>query len=271
MTAAGPIELVVTDLDGTLWGGDEVVPRATRKAWDEIERRGIPVVVATGRRVGSTRAPLAATGLSPSAICLNGALGLDLASGERFHLASIRCDAAAQILASFREAELQPCVYVDRDDIAVYVDASPSTHPDHLAGFGHDVATDDLARVCLEETVLAFSLLGGDEAILSRVAETIGDAGTTHLSADRGYGGHTLTVAGPTMSKWLGVEAFCLRAGIDPTRILAIGDGPNDTELLSAAAVAVVPADGHAAALSIADHVVAPAVDGGWAELLDIL
>ena len=65
--------------------------------------------------------------------------------------------------------------------------------------------------------------------------------------------------------------AYCRHAGIDPERALAIGDGPNDVELLTAAAVAVAPANGHPAARDAADHLVGPAADGGWAELVGLL
>ena len=52
-------------------------------------------------------------------------------------VATLLLDAAASVLAAFRAGGLQPCVYVDRDDdVAVYLDAEPSTHPDHVASFG---------------------------------------------------------------------------------------------------------------------------------------
>lgn len=80
------IELVVTDLDGTLWEQEEVLHDRTRAAvLHLIDQRTPPLLIATGRRVASTRDPLAAFGLAPPAVVLNGALGLDLASGERFH------------------------------------------------------------------------------------------------------------------------------------------------------------------------------------------
>ena len=73
------------------------------------------------------------------------------------------------------------------------------------------------------------------------------------------------------LSKWIGVEVCCERLGVDPARVLAIGDGPNDVELLTAASVAVAPADAHAAALAVADHVVPTPTDGGWARILDLV
>jgi hypothetical protein len=79
------IQLVVSDLDGTLWERDDVVPERTQAALTELEARGVPLLIATGRRVASTRGPLAAIGLAPPAVVLNGGLGLDLATGRRFH------------------------------------------------------------------------------------------------------------------------------------------------------------------------------------------
>ena len=52
--------------------------------------------------------------------------------------------------------------------------------------------------------------------------------------------------------------------------MLAIGDGPNDVELLTHAAVAVVPESAFPDALAVADHLVPPP-DGGWAKILDLV
>ncbi|MDQ3293733.1 MAG: Cof-type HAD-IIB family hydrolase [Actinomycetota bacterium] len=270
--ASAKVDLVVSDLDGTLWHLDHDLHPRTREAIVELERRGVPLLIATGRRVQSTAAPLARFGLAPPAVCLNGALGVDLATHERFHRAAFSTDAATRVLAAFRGAGLRPCVYVDRaDDIAVYLDPAPSTHPDHVTSFGPAAGTDDLDRVVAEEAVLCLSVLGRPVDELQRVVDAVGDAGIAHLGPDRGYGDWTLTVAGPGMSKWEGVLAYCAHAGLDPDRVLAIGDGPNDLELLSGAAVAVVTDDAHPAVRDIAHHVVGAALVGGWADLLDLV
>ncbi|MBA2496462.1 MAG: HAD hydrolase family protein [Acidimicrobiia bacterium] len=268
---AGGVQLVVSDLDGTLWELDHELHAHTTAALPELERRGIPLLVATGRRVARAAAPLAAFGLAPPAVCLNGALGLDLATGVRFHRATIAADVAVEVLAAFRAEGVQPCVYVDRDDVSVYVGDSPSTHPEHLASFGADVATDDLARVVAEEAVLGFSVLGSPQPALVGVHAALATVAVAHLAPERALEGFTLTVAGPGMSKWEGVLAYCRTTGIDPGAVLAIGDGPNDLELLTGAAIGIAMADADPLLVAAADHVVGPAVTGGWAELLDLL
>ncbi len=264
------IELVVTDLDGSLWVREEIHP-TTLAAWSELEARGIPVVVATGRRLTTTREPLARWGLTPPAIVLNGALALDLATDERFHRHHYEADVAARVLDAFRAAGLDPCVYVEHDDIEVYVGARPSTNPGHLASFGPRAVTADLDVIVATAPVLGFGVIGHPLEPLMAVVGTIGDHAETHLANDSQWGGDTLTVAPPGLSKWAGVLAYCERAGLDSERVLAIGDGPNDVELLTHAAIAVVPEDAFPAALPLADHVV-PAPDaGGWAHVVDLV
>ena len=80
-----------------------------------------------------------------------------------------------------------------------------------------------------------------------------------------------ITVAPTGLSKWAGVVAYCSRAGLDPERVLAIGDGPNDRELLTRAAVAVIPEDADETLRGAGHHVVGSARTGGWAEILDLI
>lgn len=265
------VELVVSDLDGTLWHLDHDLHHRTRDAVTELERRGVPLLIATGRRLRTTQGPLGRFGLTPPAIVLNGALGVDLATDERFHRASIDPTSAAAVLAAFRAVGLEPCVYVDGPGIEVYLAPEPSTHPDHVTSLGEWAHRDDLERVVAEEAVLGFSVLGRPEAVLQPVLDAVGDSGVPHLGPSIDLGGWSLTVAGPGMSKWEGVVAYCEHAGLDSSKVLAIGDGMNDLELLRGAAVAVVPENGDPLVHEIAHHVVGPAIDGGWADLLEIL
>ncbi|HEX4821844.1 MAG TPA: HAD family hydrolase [Acidimicrobiales bacterium] len=265
------IELVVTDLDGTLWDVASDLPERTRRAVARFTEEGIPLLVATGRRVGSTKGPLADFGFAPPAVVLNGALGLDLATGDRFHHGGFSAPDAAIVLEVFQSQGIDPCVYVDHDEYAVAVSSTPSSHPDHLAGFGADVRTDDLARVVQSERVLGFSVLGIPETTAAALDAALAGLATPHLDRDRYYGNFALTAAPTSQSKWDGVVSFCATHGLDADAVLVAGDGPNDVEMLEKAAIAVVPQDGHPRAQQLADHVIGRAADGGWADILDLL
>ncbi len=262
------IDLVVTDLDGTLWHTDDEIDPAVVAAVGELGDRGVPVLVATGRRVASTRAPLARVGLAPPAVVLNGALGLDLATGERFHRAPYPTAEAGAVLAAFRSADLDPLVYLDPPTLEAVLRATPSTHPEHARQLGAPAA--DLDEVVATEAVLGFSVIGVEHDRCVRARDAVGDRAETHLDRSLEFPGYaTLTVAPVGQSKWDGVLAFCAAEGLAPDRVLALGDGSNDVELLTGAAVALVPAVAHPAALERADHVIPAAADAGWTSVLD--
>lgn len=266
------IDLVVTDLDGTLWHTDDDVHPAAVAALGELERRGMPLLVATGRRTASCRVPLARIGQTPPAVVLNGALGLDLRTGERFHRAPFPAEEAVAALAAFAAAGIDPVVYVDHPRYDVFLSATPDTHPGHVASLDDTAAVDDLARVVAEEAVLAFSMIGVPHRDGVAATEALGDLVEVHLDRSLDYPGTaSLTAAPKGQSKWDGVMAFCAAQGLDSDRILALADGPNDIELLTNAAVRLVPTVAHAAALDLADHVIPAAADGGWAVVLDHL
>lgn len=262
------VSLVVTDLDGTLWHREDEVDPAVVAAVGTLAARGVPLLVATGRRLTSTRRPLAAVGLAPPAVVLNGALGVDLATDERFHRAPYPTEEAIAVLAAFRSVGLDPVVYVDRPGVDAVLSATPATHPEHAASIGGEPV--DLDTVVATTPVLAFSMIGRPHPECVTARDAVAGRAETHLDRSFDFPGLTnLTVAPEGQSKWDGVVAFCTAHGLDSTRVLALADGPNDLELLDAAAVSLVPEVAHQAALDRADHVIPAAADGGWAAVLD--
>ncbi|HEX6418793.1 MAG TPA: HAD family hydrolase [Acidimicrobiales bacterium] len=270
MAAHGPVSLVVTDLDGTLWHTDDNIDDGVVEAMGALAAHGVPLLVATGRRLTSTRLPLARVGAAPPAVVLNGALGVDLATGARFHRAPYPRAQAMAVQAAFASIELAPVVYVDHPRYDVFLAPVPSTHPDHARRLAPLAGVDDLARVAAEEAVLGFGMIGVPHRDGTAACEAVGDLAACHLDRSLDHPGlASLTVAPQGLSKWDGVLAFCTAHGLDAGRVLAVADGPNDIELLDHAAVRLVPAVAHPAALERADHVIPPATDGGWSAVLD--
>lgn len=267
-----PISLVVTDLDGTVWHTDDQIPDVVVSAIGELKRREIPLLVATGRRLASARDPFARIGIALPSVVLNGALGVDLTDGSRFHRAPFTADQATAVLAGFRSAGLAPVIYVDHPRFDVFLDPNPSTHPSHVMMLGATAATDELDRVVAEEAVLGFSMIGVAHHDGRAANEAVGHVAEVHLDRSLDFDGMvSFTVAPRGQSKWDGVLAYCAVHGLDPRGVLALADGPNDLELLDEAAVSLVPEVAHPEALSRADHIIPPAAAGGWAAVLDHL
>jgi hydroxymethylpyrimidine pyrophosphatase-like HAD family hydrolase len=267
-----PVELVVTDLDRTLWAEERIHDR-TLQAVRELERRRVPVLVATGRRHRSAVEGLARSGLSLPAVVLDGAMGRDR-DGRTFHDMPFSREQAEDVLDAFLAGGLEPGVYVDRPGVELVVGERPATHQIHLDWVGRGVQVADLRRTVAEEDVYSFMIVAGETDGVAAAATGIIDraAGVPWVSpTEIVTGAATISVRPPGVSKWVGVLAWCAEQGVDPTRVLAVGDGENDLELLESASVACVVRDGCEAALALADHVIEPAEHGGWHGILELL
>ena len=283
------IELVVTDLDGTVWDHGERMHDETLAALHELRARDVPLLVATGRRLASAASTLAEHELSLPMVVLDGALGRDLATGERFHDAPFDQQAAHAVLAAFERADIRPCAYVDRvrpqgrngavrfAGTEVVIGERCSTHPRHIAHVGDLLGRGDLVELIRRTPVYGFGVVGVERVRLDAVLAEIGDEATGVVTPvpdsldSLGQGLAMLVVRPAAVSKWAGVLAWCAARGLDDRRVLAIGDGDNDLELLEGAATSCVIADGTPSALELADHVLDPPALAGWRGVLDLL
>jgi hypothetical protein len=262
-------DLVVTDLDGTLWQSEGDIHPATVEAFHQVVAQGVPVLAATGRRLGSAVRGLRRLGTPPPAVVLNGALGVALPTDERFQVHSFATADAVAVLGAFRSCGVDPCLYVDDPGHEVVVSATPSTHPWHLDSLAGALVEADLGATAQRAAVLMFSLIGIEHGQAVAVSEAVGDRAEVHL--DRAFdvpGAAAVTVTAPGLSKWDGVQAWCKHAELTPQRIIALGDGPNDVELLTNADLALVPEVAHPAARRLADHTIPTPGTGGWSALL---
>jgi hydroxymethylpyrimidine pyrophosphatase-like HAD family hydrolase len=262
-----PIEIVVTDLDGTLWTSEGHVPAATRDALVELDRRDIPLLAATGRRLRSARMALVRAGLGHvPCVGLNGALAAD--QGEIFHSATFSLDAARAVFDIFVAGGVTPVGYLvperDGDSVDAVAADGVSTHPDHLAALAPTLSSlpIDFARM------VAFSVLGVPYSSLDPIRATIEQqrAADCVLSRDRAYGDHNLAATARGVSKWTGVLAYCTRYGIDTARVLAIGDDDNDVSMIDNACIGIAMTHASRAARAVANARV-----DDWTQLLDYL
>jgi hydroxymethylpyrimidine pyrophosphatase-like HAD family hydrolase len=246
---------------------NHVVPDDTRAALAELERRDIPVIAATGRRLRSARLALVEVGLGHvPCVGLNGALAAD--RGEIFHASTFAAPDARTVFDQFVAGGITPVGYLVPERDGESVDAvaveGVSTHPDHLA-----VLAPTLSAAPIDfSAMVAFSVLGVPFATLDPIRTRIEQQGVADcvLSPDRAYGEHNLAATARGVSKWTGVLAFCARRGIDPARVLTIGDDDNDTAMLAKATVGLAMRHASPDALAAADAIV-----DRWAQLLDYL
>jgi len=267
------IELVVTDLDGTLWDDDEWVHPDTVAALGVLDGLGVPVLAATARRPASAWRPMRRNGIALPAVLFDGSLGRSFMDASTFHRTVFDEEDATRTLAAFLANGVEPCLNIDHPTHDFVVGPRPSTHPDHLElNAARSVRmTTELTGVLPSLDILSFAIFGRPRAELDAVLRETAGIAEGSVMTDAFYGEHSLSVRPPGVSKWSGTLAYCSHRGLDPHRVLAIGNGENDRELLEGALVACAPSDSCADALARAEHHVPPARLGGWSRILDLL
>lgn len=275
MQNGGVVELVVTDLDGTLWNRDGEVPQSTRDAIRELERRGVPLLVATARRSWSAAFYLERAQLDLPALLLNGALGRDCQGGDIFHQRIFEPRGAMEVLDVFDRSGVNPCVNFESEKWDVVSGPSPSAGQVYLNWAGSQLkAVHDLRSMANSLPVYAFSVVACSEVdLLRKVSHELAglDAvGMANLFQDRVFGGWTLDTSPTGVNKWSGVEAFCHHRGLDPTKVLAVGDGDKDVELLERSAQSCAISHATDRARAAAMVTLKNGIDG-WAGLLEYL
>ena len=263
--------LIVSDLDGTLWyDGEECHPNSL-KSIDYLRSNGIPLLIATGRRLRIVASVFEELDLLQPCILLNGSLGYDFKIKKSFFQRGFSPTVEKRILDIFVENELSPCLYAD--DNYVYA-SSPTTSQGHLEAVGSDLLMiDSVYSLPSDREILNFSILGIHEEKMIRAASIIEDEdlGNVTFYEDRLFGNHSLIIQTPKTSKWSGVDAWRNHFGITTSRVISVGDAGNDYELLNEADVAIVVEGAEQRILDLADHTIPKPEHGGWAEVLNYL
>lgn len=256
----------MTDLDGTLWGPDEIVHPATLRALRELEQRAIPVLVATGRSRRLAYSVLDLHGIVLDAALHDGTLGAT-SGGDLFHHHPFDEEAVAAVLSSFGRFDMEPILEVDDAD----VDFLAGEHPSVPRPLVRPSLTVDLRAALPMPVFRAIAAVGAD-TVEPLVRDLVASGAAEAWAAPTPSGDAYWLIARPaSCSKWTATLSYCERAGIDAGAVLAVGDGNNDRELLAGAHVAVAVEGGAAGLLETADHLVGPPGDGGWAGILDLL
>jgi hydroxymethylpyrimidine pyrophosphatase-like HAD family hydrolase len=265
------IDLVVTDLDGSFWDAHGRAHPDTLAALDVVMAAGTPVLAATARRPASVLDTMKDNGVLLPSVLFDGSLGRDFANDFTFHRSLFDPASATAVLEAFSTAGLEPSLNIEHSHNDFVIGENPSSHPEHLAFNAVRTQHVDLEGAVRTMPVFSFLVIGRMRHELVPVLEAVSLVADGSVTPDLMYGGFSLSVRPKGVSKWSGVLSFCTHRGLSPERVLAVGDGENDLELLSSAAVACVPSDGCESALALATHRIPPAHSGGWASIVELI
>ena len=271
-----PVRLVALDVDGTTIDLDQRIHPRTRAAVRAAVAGGLPVVLATGRMYRSVLPWALDLEVRLPLVCYQGALVRTL-PGE-----------GAQVVDGVPQGET---LAEDPVDPTVAVRALEVARAGgwHVQAYrGDRLLCDRLrpegeaySRIAQVEQVLVADLRPIMEAGSTKVVCVVEDeagaaACETELRSALGAGARVvrslpqfIEVTSPLASKARGVRRVCELLGIEMTEVAAVGDAPNDIDLLEAAGFAVAVRGAAPEVLRVADAVCGPPQQAGVADVLD--
>lgn len=268
------IEALVTDLDGTFWATDMAVHGTTLQVVDQLDAAAVPLLVATGRRAQGTLAGLVPVGLGDRpAIMMNGALARDRVEGPSFLTEAIPASDVDAVIEAFARSGLEPLAYVDHPSHDLIAGANASAGADYLGRAKGVRRVDDLSAALQEEPVIGFGAFGFEQELLQPLADEINEQGWANALLGKSLieGGWGIMLQASGIDKQTGIEAWCARTGVDPTKLAVVGDGGNDVLMLQQAKIAIVPSDAPDEIRALATHEIEPNEVGGWKDIPGII
>jgi hydroxymethylpyrimidine pyrophosphatase-like HAD family hydrolase len=213
--------LVLVDLDGTLVGSNGVVSSRNSSVLERAVVAGCRVVVATGRPARIVT-PLRESLGHAIALCYNGAVVLDLATGDilEAHLleGSVFQDAVERVRAAGYT-------------FVVGVEGMPDIGVRAENGFreGFPIPRGTLAELCSVGVVKGLVRVNADQ--FDGVWDAFADGFRDTLEVTRSGVEGLIEVSAVGVSKGGVIAGLAVRWGIDAADAIAFGDMPNDLEM----------------------------------------
>lgn len=263
--------VAVLDLDGTTIDYQQRLHPRVRDAVRSVAAR-IPVIIATGRMYRSALTWAEALGVHEALVCYQGAMvreipGRDGSPGRTLFEQPLRAAPARRALHIAREQNWHFQVYLN-DELLCEQERPEARLYSHISGVGFRLVPDldplldfgtTKAACVIEDPVevdRASALLAQELGVTARVTRSNPEF---------------VEIIDPEVSKAVGCEIVCRRLGYSLADAVAVGDAPNDIELLTAAGYAVAVATSRPEVLAAADATCARPEDAGVADVLDAL
>lgn len=242
--------LLAVDVDGTLLDSGNRLPDANRLALYRAHEAGMIVCLCTGRSYTEARPVLDAIGLDLDvAICVFGSIVSDARTGATLHRMPIDRPTATRLL-DFFAARGHP--------VLVLHDAAEAGTDYYLvarAGQRNLDAYDRWLRLAPTRTIRAdawpadarepvrIGIIDDPEHVAATQRDLAAAFGPDEVKANSiyapNYGLYVLECFAPKVSKWRGIECVAADRGIDPRRVVAIGDDVNDVEMIRHAGLGI--------------------------------
>jgi hydroxymethylpyrimidine pyrophosphatase-like HAD family hydrolase len=257
--------LIAIDLDGTLLRSDGSVSARTRRALGRAVAAGIALVVVTGRPARHVRELEGGEHLGALAICLNGALVYDLERHAVVSETRIPAAVAGELIERLRAGLPGICFAVE---VGLDHGWEPAFGRWRARPEAAQLAPGDALILCqrgVNKLIVVHPDLSPEE-LLARSGDLVaGRASVTYSGAP------FLELGARQVSKASALVGYCAERAIDRSRVVALGDMPNDLSMLAWAGRGVAMANAHPTVLAATTEVTRSNDEDGVALVIERL
>lgn len=245
--------LAAVDLDDTLLGPDKQVSAENRAAIEALRRRGVRIMLASGRRHENMLRLHQELGLEGFLVSSQGALAKHGETGEIIHRHFVPAELAAEVVAEATAAGITILYYHEEGGFVAQRNAFTELYA--LRAGTPVVEAGDLRRLAGYSPQKVLWISSPEE-----IAQMF-------PSVNARYRGRLETLISEPeyiefmahgVTKAAGIAAVAERYGIDRTEVLAFGDGNNDVAMLAWAGLGIAMPHGQRSAQEAADRVAPP-------------
>lgn len=233
------IQLIVTDLDGTLLQSNKLISARTLAALHACRAKDIKIVFATAR---STQAAQQMIGQFEPDILVSYGGALAVEGQKVIH----RCDMDAEVASALiRRCLAEPGITSISavNETTALTNRHPGAHEQHVSHYRYDDFSQ--AHHC---RYLKISVHAADSAIVERIATAFPMCDMLH------YTGETLyRFANKQAVKWVALQAIAAHYGLSTQQFVAFGDDTNDIQMIQGCGTGIAMGNAIDAVKAVAD------------------
>ena len=249
-------KLLVVDIDGTLLNGKGNISGEDRDALAKACHSGVQVSLSTGRVSQACLGIIDRLSLDGYHIFFDGALVSNPEQGREVYVQPLGKEAVRRAVEFTHRHSLDLELY---SATHYFVERETWSTDAHREFFGIQATIVDFDKLWERERIVKGLLVATTPEEADRARNfCLQFEGSLHFSWARtpAYPGvDFINILAPEVSKGKAQEAVALHFGVSMGEVMAIGDGPNDISLLSAAGLAVAMDNAVDEVKAVADHI----------------
>lgn len=261
------IQLIVLDVDRTLLSDQNVLSERNKQALAAAQARGVRVMLATGKTFASCAELMATLNIQTPSVFVQG-LVVHNPDGAIRHQQTLDPMVVRRIVP-YAESQGHLVVAVSGTRL---MSKSADSRSDFLAtqyGEPPVEAVGSLVNIAATQPINKLLVIGNDGRAARAMRWQLDKQmdGKVHLVMT--HVEQQVEVLPPSVSKGRTVAAVAKELGIPASKVLAVGDGDNDIEMIQFAGFGVAVGNASEGLKRVAKHVVASNNDSGVAEAVE--